>query len=337
MRRALHNAAIAGDADITHALIAAGADVDAENEDKMTALSYAAWQNEARIVTLLVAAKADFECDGSIPGLGRKGMKPIHMASRKGSKKEPKIESVHALILAKACVTCQDDSGYTPLHYAVEGGDEVVVKMLLDANASLNLNAETLTVDRSGDKCKMTALCSAAWQDGHGGVVNLLIAAKADFECDGSIPGLGRKGMKPIHMASRKGSKKEPKIDSVHALILAKACVTCQDDSGSTPLMYAAAGGDERVVKMLLDANASLNMNVARMTSGGETALHLAAAYDVLLQVTMKNICFSFANPTLDLEYVGACRTLLPPPHSAHTQVQLHSQTGTNTKIVNTC
>ena len=201
----MHNAAIAGDADITHALIAAGADLDAENEDKMTALSYAAWQNEARIVTLLVAAKADFECVGSIPGLKRTGMKPIHMASRKGS-------------------------------------------------------------------------------------------------------------------------KKEPKIDSVHALILAKACVTCQDDSGSTPLMYAAAGGDECVVKMLLDANASLNMNVAKMTSGGETALHLAAAYDVLVQVTMKNICFSYSNPSpLDLEYVGACRPLLPLPHSAHTQVQLHS------------
>jgi ankyrin repeat protein len=106
----------------------------------------------------------------------------------------------------------------------------------------------------------------------------LLIAVKADFECDGSIPGLGRKGMKPIHMASRKGSKKEPKIDSVHALILAKACVTCQDDSGSTPLMYAARGGDEGVIKMLFDANASLNINVAKMTIGGGTALHEAAA-----------------------------------------------------------
>jgi ankyrin repeat protein len=160
------------------------------------------------------------------------------------------------------------------LHYAASEGDADIAEALIAAGA--DLNAETLTVDSLGD-CKMTALSYAAWLN-KARVVTLLIAAKADFECDGSIPGLSRKGMKPIHMASRKGSKKEPTIDSVHALILAKACVTCQDDSGSTPLMYAAQGGDESVIKMLLDANASLNINVAKMTIGGGTALHEAAA-----------------------------------------------------------
>ena len=121
------------------------------------------------------------------------------------------------------------------LHYADIEDDADIAKALMDGGA--DLNAETLTVDRLGD-CKMTALSYAAWLN-KARVVTLLIAAKADFECDGSIPGLGRKGMKPIHMASRKGSEKEPKIDSVHSLNLTKDCVTCQDDSGSTSLMYA--------------------------------------------------------------------------------------------------
>ena len=121
------------------------------------------------------------------------------------------------------------------MHYAAIEGDADIAKALVDAGA--DLNAETLTVDRLGD-CKMTALSYAAWLN-KARVVTLLIAAKADFECDGSIPGLGRKGMKPIHMASRKGSEKEPKIDSVHSLNLTKDCVNCQDDSGSTSLMYA--------------------------------------------------------------------------------------------------
>ena len=45
----------------------------------MTSLCYAAWQNEdARVVSLLMAEGAYFECVGSIPGLGRKGMTDPH-------------------------------------------------------------------------------------------------------------------------------------------------------------------------------------------------------------------------------------------------------------------
>ena len=60
-RRAMHHAAITGDAHTAEALIAAGADLNSENEDKMTALSYAACQNDdGRVLNFLIAAKADF-------------------------------------------------------------------------------------------------------------------------------------------------------------------------------------------------------------------------------------------------------------------------------------
>ena len=86
------------------------------------------------------------------------------------------------------------------LHYADIEDDADIAKALMDGDA--DLNAETLTVDRLGD-CKMTTLSYAAW------------------------------------LNKTRGSEKEPKIDSVHSLNLTKDCVNCQDDSGSTSLMYA--------------------------------------------------------------------------------------------------
>ena len=127
----LYEAAKAGDRERVRQLLADGAEVDLP-EHLDTALHAAAMGGSASVAALLLAAGADIERIGM---LGT----PIHVAATAGA-----IDVVKLLVAQGADVDAMDmDCGRTALHYAVEAGDEVLLRHLLVAGANPNTTAVT--------------------------------------------------------------------------------------------------------------------------------------------------------------------------------------------------
>ena len=77
-----------------------------------------------------------------------------------------------------------------------------------------------------------------------------------------------------LHRATKKGD-----IEMVSKLLMGnniKSMVNAVDDSGFTPLMYAAIIGDVSITEMLIDNGANVNAQ----NQSGATALMLAAKYN---------------------------------------------------------
>lgn len=106
----LHLAAIHGHAEIALALIKAGADVGATDNDGRTALHFAALSGQTDIVLALVKAGADVGAKDSADST------PLHWAASGGN-----IETIHALIKAGADLYAltNDEKPLTPLDYAI--------------------------------------------------------------------------------------------------------------------------------------------------------------------------------------------------------------------------
>jgi ankyrin repeat protein len=108
--------------------IRGGANVNAKEDDGLTALMAAAYKNEyPEVISLLLKAGADVsakEDDG------------LTALMRAASNKNPKITSL--LLEAGADVNAKDNDGNTALMIASEYGDAAVVSQLLKAGAEVN-------------------------------------------------------------------------------------------------------------------------------------------------------------------------------------------------------
>ena len=126
----LHWAAIGGHAAIAATLLAAGASVDAKDEDDETPLRWAAGADYVTVVVLLLAAGADVDAKNEDDET------PLHFAARNGR------ASVVATLLARgADVNAKDEDDNTPLHFAAENGSASVVAALLAAEG-VSVNVE---------------------------------------------------------------------------------------------------------------------------------------------------------------------------------------------------
>ncbi|UCD06185.1 MAG: ankyrin repeat domain-containing protein [candidate division WOR-3 bacterium] len=178
-----------------------------------------------------------------IPAMGAE----IHDVSQQGD-----IDSVKTLVQAEPeLVNLTDETGNTPLHYAVAGGQAEVVKFLISNGADVNaLNTANQSV-----------LLYAAYF-GNAEITEALIADGATLN-DRDVF-----GRSPLHYAARQRS-----VDAMMLLIDHKAELDIRDSIGETPLHFAVRWGYDDIAEMLIDGGAALNIT----TEDGKSYLHMAS------------------------------------------------------------
>jgi ankyrin repeat protein len=148
----LHIAAVRGYQEITSLLIVEGADVNAIDKRKLTPLHAAAWSGYNETVSLLIANCSE------INAIGENGITPLHVSALSGSHK-----TMTLLINEGADINAKNKDGMTPLHAAALTGQKEAVQLLIYKGADINAkNNEGLTA------------LQIASQKGHQSIVELL-------------------------------------------------------------------------------------------------------------------------------------------------------------------
>ena len=229
-------------------LLTAGADVNKATKSKQrTALFLASWRGRREVVELLLGAGAD------VDKTDYRGYTPLMGAITITGD----CEVVKLLLGAGAEVDKTEEDGCTPLLVASMGGKRKVVQLLLGAGAE---------VDKT-DNAGQTPLFHAGLYD-YPEVVQLLLDSGADL--DRAVhrhPGATR-----LHWASKVGL-----LGMVRSLLDAGADVNSQDDTGETPLHWAARNGNDcsAVAELLLASGAEVdkesNIGFTPLSNAAET------------------------------------------------------------------
>ncbi|MCH8316371.1 MAG: ankyrin repeat domain-containing protein [Planctomycetes bacterium] len=146
------------------------------------------------------------------------------------------------------------EDGATLLGIAAGAKQAEVVRVLLEAGAK---------IEARDQKGRMPLLAAVQTRNSSAEVVRALIAKGADVNTRGTMI-----GGTPLSWAS--GPFNNPEI--VAALVAGNADVNQADNTGMTPLMWAARFGAPATVKVLLDAGA----DVTATNKQGQTSLDLA-------------------------------------------------------------
>ena len=237
------------------ALLKQRVDVNAPQADGMTALHWAAYQDDLEIVSLLVRAGAN------VNAASRYGVTPLSLACTNGNS-----AMVELLLESRADPNTSLPGGETPLMTAARTGALASVKALLARGAP---------VDSKDERRGQTALIWAA-AEGHAAVVQTLIDAGADFRTR------LLSGFTPLLFAVREG-----RIDVVRALLKAGADVNETvpvegrrrgyggrlPSAGASPLLVAVMNAHFELAAQLLDAGANPNADLT-----GYTVLHAMTA-----------------------------------------------------------
>nr|XP_020455683.1 transient receptor potential cation channel subfamily A member 1 [Monopterus albus] len=246
----LHRATIFDHADLAEYLISLGADLNSTdckgNSPLLLATSCGAWKT----VALLLSKGANVNVRDSY------GCNFLHLAilQPKGLKNLP--EEVLQLNSVKVLLSCEDNEGCTPLHYACRLGIHDSVKNMLGLSGQVGLKCKS--------KDKKSALHFAA-QYGRINTCQRLLESITDSRL---LNEGDERGLTPLHLASKGGHTK------VVQLLLRKGALFHSDYKGLTCLHHAASEGYTHTIDILLSANPKL---LDKTDEDGNTALHVAA------------------------------------------------------------
>ncbi|HMC77678.1 MAG TPA: ankyrin repeat domain-containing protein [Vicinamibacterales bacterium] len=255
-RAPLADAAEKMDRPAIRALLKERVDVNAAQADGMTALHWAAYQDDVDVVTLLLRAGAN------VKAASRYGLTPLSLACTNGN-----AAIVELLLKSGADANAPVPGGETPLMTAARTGSLAVVQALL---------AHGARIDGRDDRRGQTALMWAA-AEGHADVVQALIDADADVRA--RVPS----GFTPLFFAIREGHR-----DVVRLLLKAGADVNeaipvdgprrrgyggSLPRAGTTALLLAVTNAHFALAADLLDAGANPNADLP-----GFTVLHAITA-----------------------------------------------------------
>lgn len=191
---ALHWAVHRNNVEIASRLLAAGADADAANELGVRPIALACTNGNTGMVRMLLVHGAS--ADAALPT----GVTPLMTCARSGVSEaalhlleygadvnareavrgqtalmwavaERHAHVVSTLIAAGADVQVRSDSGFTPLLFAAQQGDEASARLLLDAGVDID--------ETGGDG---SAALLVATESGHAGMVQFLVDAGANID-----------------------------------------------------------------------------------------------------------------------------------------------------------
>jgi ankyrin repeat protein len=299
---ALGIAALYGHAEIARVLIAAGANVGAD-QDGESALMVAAHQGHTAIVTVLLEAGADWRMKdrdgmtalmaaasanraGVVQALLAKGAE-VNAVSAGGASALTAaafgghVEAAEALLAGGADVNIRDSAGRTPLMAAALGGNVPLARTLIGKNADLeatdtggstaltyaavNGHAEFIDVlDKAGLKKGADLALAFAVRACHPAVVERFLASGTPLT--GTIDGV------PLLVLAAGGNCG----DVMTALLDRGVDVNIADPAGTTALMTAAGQGFVPMVEMLLARGADME----RTNKNQQTAWLMAALGD---------------------------------------------------------
>ena len=146
------------------------------------------------------------------------------------------LETMTALLMSQNCLEFQDSVGWTPLSYAVDNGQEAMVKLLLEKGAKANINYNNFDSEPP---------LFYAVTKGYEEIAKLLLEKGVNLEFKDPL------GQTVLSYAAEKGK------EAVVKLLLEKGAeLETKSRTGRTPLSYAVEYREEAVVKLLLDHGA---------------------------------------------------------------------------------
>jgi ankyrin repeat protein len=177
------------------------------------------------------------------------GLTPLHYAVNYGY--ENQIQIINLLLEKGADVNIKTLDGRTPLHNAAEAANKNVVELLISKGAKVNV--------KNDSDC--TPFFYAVVR-GHKEIINLLLANGAEIDVK------DRKAKIMLHSAASNGIK-----NLVDLMISKGADIITKSENGGTLLHSAAAGGLNELAQMMIEKDAKVNeKNLYSLTP-----LHLAA------------------------------------------------------------
>ena len=189
---------------------------------------------------------------------------PIHDAVEQGD-----INAVKQLLSQGAGVNLKDPDGNTPLILASWHGDTKMVQFLIN----------TKDIDLDMPNHHGTTALMLASVNGQTQIVKLLMDYGADVNAQNKNNGHVTALMMASHYFPEEGYFGHTEVVK---LLVKKANLDLQNDSGHTALMYASIGAVD-VVRVLINKGANLNLK----DINGNTALKIASNYSQVQIVQM--------------------------------------------------
>lgn len=219
----LIDASYYGEVERVESLLNTGVDINARNQDGVTALAYASGRGHKEIVLKLLANNAEVNTRSNV------GSTALMNAAYMG-----RLKIVNILIAYGADVNVQSRNGTTALMNAAAHGYADVVEILLAHDADVD----------ACDACGLSALWDAI-SSGYCNVAKMLISNGAD------VNARANDGTTVLMNAAFTGNS-----DMVKMLLAAGAEVNAKADNGWTALMHAKRKGYTEIVRLLIKAGA---------------------------------------------------------------------------------
>lgn len=245
--KSLHIAASLGHADIARSLIEHGASIDSVDDHLWTPLHFAACNRQLQLTELLIAFNAN------VNAVDDRLRSPCMVAASAGF-----LQPIQALVQGGADLTLQDHNWCTALHYAAFSGYLEIISFLNTNMEGYALNAETL----SGESVLITI---SRWAyPSHSSFFLNLAPNPSIYE--------PRKSNVLTAVAGTNDPAHLKKVLRRLAKELVPRLLAHRDLRWGTPLYAAATQPAEKVIDMLLDAGAELELE------GGEHGTPLMGA-----------------------------------------------------------